>query len=197
MAGMRRLVLHTMLFSWFVCATATAQADADGDTSRPGADAYTQRVQAGIALLVVGDNGGATRAFRDAIGMDGNRPMAPYYLAAASRLSGELDEALNGFRRAAELGQSEPRWRGRALQGIADTLERMEGRLEDARTAWQEYVRFADANSVVTFPQLGRARVSAIDLMLEQEHAYVQVRERIAERERENARGAPARPRPR
>ena len=191
---MRRLVLLTALFSLFVCGSATAQQDADGDNTRPGADAYTQRVQAGIALLVVGDSGGATAAFRDAVGMDGNRPMAPYYLAAASRLSGNLEDALNGFRRAAELGQAEPRWRGRALQGVAETLERMQGRLEDARTAWLEYVRFADANSVVTFPQLGRARVSAIDALLEQERAYVDVRERIAARERENAQ---TRPRPR
>ena len=137
---------------------------------------------------MAGDNGGARSAFTDAIAMDGSRPMAPYYLAAANRLAGNLEDALSGFRRAAELGGEHPRWKGRALQGVAETLERMEGRLEEARTAWQEYVRFADSNATVTFPQMGRARVSAIDQVLEQENAYQRVRERIAERERENAR---------
>lgn len=156
---------------------------------RPGADQYTQRVQAGIQLLTSGDTNGAMAAFRQAVQLDGARPIAPYYLAAANRMSGHMDEALTGFRRAAELAQSanQPRWRGRALQAIADTLERIGGRLEETRNAWQEYVRFADGNQAVTFPQLGRARVQAVNIVTEQETAYVAVRERIAARERENA----------
>lgn len=189
---MRRLLLPAALLSLFLCSSVHAQEDdPDGDapaaSETPGADEYTQRVQTGIAALVAGDTGGARSAFTDAIGMDGNRPMAPYYLAAANRMSGNLEDALSGFRRAAELAGEHPRWKGRALQGVAETLERIGGRLEDVRTAWQEYVSFADANVAVTFPQMGRARVSAVNLVIEQENAYVAVRERIAARERENA----------
>lgn len=195
---MRRFVPPAVLLSMLLCASAHAQeapTDPDGESTTPGADEYTQRVQAGIALLVAGDNGGATNAFRDAVGMDGSRPMAPYYLAAANRMGGRLGDALDGFRRAAELAGERPRWKGRALQGVAETLERMDGRLEEARTAWQEYVRFADANVAVTFPAMGRARVSAVNLVIEQETAYVAVRERIAARERENAQSSDTPPR--
>ena len=168
---------------------AAQSAGGEETVARPGADAYTQRTQAGIALLTGGDTHGAMGAFREAIEMDGARPMAAYYLAAAQRMSGNLDEALAGFRRAAELAQSADaaRWQARALQGVADTLERMEGRIADARTAWEAYIAFADSHQTVAFPQMGRAHLAAIDRMLEQEGAYGDVRERIAARERELA----------
>ena len=54
---MRRLVLLTALFSLFVCGSATAQQDADGDNTRPGADAYTQRV--GPAVTFSADDASA------------------------------------------------------------------------------------------------------------------------------------------
>ncbi len=153
----------------------------------PGADAYTQRVQQGIALLVSGDTGGSMGVFRQAIQSDGNRPEAIYYLACANRMTGNLQDAVTGFERAADVAEGQPRWRARALAGVAMTLERMHGRTEDARAAWQAYVQFADANAAVAHPQLGRARIQAVDMMAEQERAYVAVRERIEARERENA----------
>jgi len=185
MAPMRTLLLSLALA--LVTTPALAQEESEeGAEAQPGADVYTQRVQQGIQMLVAGDSAGATEALRQAAALDGARPQAPYYLAEAQRLSGELEEALNGFRRAAELAGSaeEPRWQGRALQAVAMTLERMEGRIEDAREAWQEYIRFADSHQAVSRPQLGRARLQAIDMMNEQERVYVSVRERIAERER-------------
>ena len=168
---------------------ALAQETAGGEAPRPGADAYTQRTQAGIALLTGGDTPGALAAFREAIEMDGGRPMAPYYVAAAQRMSGELNAALTGFQQAAALAEAAnaPRWRARALQGVADTLERMEGRIQYARSACQAYIAFADANQAVAFPQMGRAHLAAIDRVLEQEGAYGDVRERFAARESERA----------
>jgi tetratricopeptide (TPR) repeat protein len=163
--------------------------EATEEAPQPGADLYTQRVQQGIQMLVSGDAAGATEAFEQAVALDGERPQAPYFLAEVQRLGGNLEPALEGFRRAAELaaGAEAPRWQARALQAVAMTLERMEGRIEDARSAWQEYIRFADAHQTVSHPQLGRARVQAVDMMNEQERVYVEVRERIAERERQAA----------
>ena len=158
---------------------------------RPAASEYVQRVQQGIALLTAGDAGGSINVFRQAVQLDGNRPEAIYYLACANRLTGSLDEAVRGFERAADVAETEPRWRARALQGISETLERMHGRVEDARRAWQAYVQFADRNATVAHPQLGRARIQAIDMMAEQERVYVEVRARIAARERENASARP------
>ncbi|HJL19791.1 MAG TPA: hypothetical protein RMH99_29275 [Sandaracinaceae bacterium LLY-WYZ-13_1] len=166
-------------------------ADTSGgeDAPTPGADEYTQRVQEGIQRLVSGDASGARESFEAAEGLDGERPQAVYYLGAAHRLAGELEPALARFQRATELAQAadEARWQARAMQGTAETLERMENRIEDARSAWQAYIRFADAHQTVAHPQLARARVQAIDMMNEQERVYVEVRERIAEREREQA----------
>ncbi|HHH28192.1 MAG TPA: hypothetical protein ENK57_07585 [Polyangiaceae bacterium] len=167
--------------------TAAAQDAPTQDAPTPGADEYTRRVQAGIQSAITGDRGAALAAFRDAIALDGSRPQAPYYLAATQRAAGELQDAVTGFERARDLAADSPRWRARALQAIADTLERMEGQLQQARAAWNAYVQFADANAAVSHPQMGRARAHAIDAMLEQERAFVSVRERIAARERENA----------
>lgn len=195
---MFRPALAAPAFALSVLAFSLASpAFAQEEAATPGADEYTQRVQAGIALVVAGDPTGAMAAFRDAIGLDATRPQAPYYLAAANRVAGNLEEALTGFQRAAELAEQSPRWRGRALQAVAATLERISGRIEDARTAWQAYVRFADSNATVTHPQLGRARIQALDVMNEQEQAYVAVRERIAQREREVAAAAREESRPR
>jgi tetratricopeptide (TPR) repeat protein len=158
--------------------------------ARPGADEYTTRVRAGIDQLAGGDTNGALSTFREALAMNGARPEAQYYIGEASRVSGNLAQAVSAFQQAAALALSanEPRWQGRALHGVASTLERMEGRIEDARTAWQEYVRFADSHTNVSDPGVGRARIQAIDMMNEQEQVYVQVRQRIAEREQERAR---------
>lgn len=157
---------------------------------RPGADEYTQRVRAGIEQLMGGNGDQALATFREALAMTPARPEAQYYIGEASRMAGSFEDAVNAFRQAAALAQSanEPRWQARALHGVASTLERMEGRLEEARTAWQEYTRFADSHSTVSDPSIGRARIQAIDMMNEQEQVYVQVRQRIEERERERAR---------
>lgn len=171
---------------------ALASAQNASPPARPGADEYTRRVRSGVEQLAHGDSAGAMETFRQAIALDGSRPEAPYYLATAQRMSGQLDDALSGFQAAAALAQaaSLPRWRARALSAAAFTLERMQGRIEDARTAWQAYSSFADANPTLADPQLGRARVQAIDMMNEQENAYVAVRQRIAEREDERRREA-------
>jgi len=122
----------------------------------------------------------------DGPGRDPARPQALFYLATANRMAGSLQEAITGFERAADNAEDLPRWRARALQAVAETLERMDGQLEPARQAWQAYVRFADSHQAVAFPQIGRARIQAIDVVIEQERAYVEVRQRIAEREAES-----------
>lgn len=169
---------------------ATSFAQEEGAEERPGADEYLTLVAQGVARMTEGDSNGAIDLFRQALSNDGARPHATYYMAVADRVGGDFDAAVSGFQRAAELAMraDEPRWQARALQGVASTYERMEGRLEDARSAWQAYVTFADAHPTISFPMMGRARIQAIDMLTEQENVYGSVRERIAEREREQAR---------
>ena len=183
---MTRALLAALLL---VLAPALASAQA---AERPSADAYTREVQRGIEQLAGGDAAGATTTFREAQAREARRPEAPYYLATLLRMTGDLEGAVSGFSQAAALAQaaSLPRWQARALHGVASTLERILGRVEEARAAWQAYSTFADANPTVADSQLGRARVQAIDLMNEQEQAYVQVRQRIADREEELRREA-------
>lgn len=180
--------------SLLVLAPALAAAQEAG---RPAADAYTVRVQRGVEQLASGDSAGATTTFREAIEMDGSRPEAQVHLATVLRMTGDLEGAITAFTQAAALAEAatSPRWQARALHGVASTLERIPGRVEDARAAWQAYARFADANPTVADAQLGRARIQAIDLMNEQEHAYGAVRQRIAEREEERRREAEEPPR--
>lgn len=172
---------------------APALASAQAPAERPSADAYTQEVQRGIEQLAGGDTAGATSTFRQALAREARRPEAQFYLATVLRMTGDLEGAVRGFQQSAALAQaaSLPRWQARALHGVASTLERITGRIEEARAAWQAYSTFADANPTVAGAQLGRARVQAIDLMNEQEQAYVQVRRRIAEREEERRREQP------
>ncbi len=181
---MRRLLTLAVML---VPAMVSAQ-----QASRPAADEYTRRVQSGIGLLVGGDRAGAIEAFVEASMLEASRPEAHYFIGEAKRAAGDLEAALAAFTTAAERAQSAnvPLWRARALHGIASTLERMDGRIEQARTAWQAYATFADANRALADPQIGRTRIQAIDRMNEQERVYAQVRQRIAEREEERQREA-------
>jgi tetratricopeptide (TPR) repeat protein len=189
MAAMKRALI---VLSLSIASTAFAQQGqrVPPAAEPPAADAYSVRVQAGIQQLMSGDSRNAINTFREATAMNGGRPEAHYYIGAAQRLAGDLEDAIATFRQAASAAQSanQPRWQARALHGIASTLERLEGRIEEARTAWQEYTRFADGHSQVSDTAVGRARVQAIDVMNEQEQVYVTVRQRIAEREEERRR---------
>jgi hypothetical protein len=116
--------------------------------------------------------------------------MAFYYAGEIDRVQNNLPQALERFRTCAEFAErgSDDTHHARCLQGIAETLERTEGQLEAAREAWSNYVTFADAHRTVSNPEVGRARLQAIDAQMQQAGAYVEVRQRIAEREAENER---------
>jgi len=162
---------------------------AQAETPRPTTPPYDAKIAEAITAAMARDYTRALAALRQAVTEAPTRPGAYYFQAEVHRLNGRLDEAAEAFRTAARMAvQSDsPLWQARALQGIAETLERQPDALEQARRAWNDYSRFADANRSVSSPELARARIQAIDQVMEQEQAYVAVRERIAERERENA----------
>jgi hypothetical protein len=167
-------------------------------TAAPAAAAstpdYAARIGQGSSAIGAGDRPGAIVAFREAVQLEPSRPEGVCYLAAAQRLSGDMNAALDGFQACARVARAagDGRWTGRALHGIASTLERMPERAADARAAWQEYVRFADSATAHAIPQVGRARITAIDQVVELERAMVEVRQRIAEREAQRAAPPPA-----
>lgn len=166
---------------------------AGGDAPAPRASEYLVKVQSAIRLAVGRDLDGALGALRDAFRDEPSSPIAHYYAGEVHRMRGEMEEALEKFRVCTDLARTarDPLYQGRCLRGQAETLERMEGRLEAARDAWTQFVQFADGSRQYASPETGRARMQALDAQREQATAYVEVRQRIEERERENARNPP------
>jgi uncharacterized iron-regulated protein len=83
------------------------------------------------------------------------------------------------------------------MQGGAEVLEELPGRLGDAREAWSQLLAFAQGNAGVMAAELPRARITAIDRASEQERTYIEVRQRIAAREQELAEQAAEEAQPR
>lgn len=160
----------------------------------PEGAAYFAAFGRALTAHRAGDRAGAIEALREAVQIDAARPEAVCTLAEAQRVGGDLAAALEGYQacvrvaRASTHHHEHQRWIARGLQGVAETFERMGAerqdidRLGDARTAWQEYVRFADGATQVASPALGRARITAIDQVIELERVTAEVRARIAAR---------------
>ncbi len=135
----------------------------------------------GFASIAAGDHEDAIRAFREAVALAPSRPDAVCYLAEAQQISGDHEAALEAYRSCVRIARtaSDPRWIARGLHGVASTLEQMPTRLLEARSAWQEYVVFADGAVVHASPMLGRTRITVIDQVIELERVMVDVRARI------------------
>ncbi len=110
-----------------------------------------------------------------------DEPVAHHHLGEVHRLRGDLQMALREFRTAGRLAaaQENRRFEARALYNIAETLERMVGRLPEARSAWEDLRLFGEQHPDVIAPQIARARVAAIDRASDQELVYREVRTMI------------------
>lgn len=148
---------------------------------------YGEKIHEGIGRLMQSDAAGAQQSFRDAIAIEGTSAEAFVLLGEAQRVAGALGLAVESFRSAARFSEGDsgdtPRWHARALQGVAETLERDPAHLIDAREAWQAYVAFAQTHTGVANPDLGQARAQAAETYTQLDQAYEPVRQRIAQRE--------------
>jgi tetratricopeptide (TPR) repeat protein len=147
---------------------------------------YHEHVRTAMSSFVVGDHASAARHFREALALAPSQPDALCYMAEMNRAMGDLNGALDGFQDCLRFARegNERRFVARALHGIASTLERMPERTQDARNAWQEYIRFADTSAGLADGRIGRTRTEVIDAWVALEQRMVEVRARIAERER-------------
>lgn len=168
-----------LLPSW-----AAAQPRSDED-----AIAFAQALGRGHRAASGGDWQGATEAYNQAASMRAQSGEPQLFLGYVARARGQLGPALDKFRDAARLAaaaQGEDAVRAKALFGIAMVLE-AQAQLPAARTAWQEYISFAESHaSLATYVASGRSRIEKIDRVDELARAYEEVRQRIAAREREN-----------
>lgn len=166
-------------------AASRAPEDDAGGGEEPSATPYVRQVQAGMELLLRGDQAGALELFAGLAAEHPRHPEGSFYQGVAHRMAGRPEEALEAFRLCAGANPREqPRWTARALFAIADTLEQLDGRLAEAKNAWNAYAEFADRNLSVADPTIGRSRLQMIDRALALESSYQSVRQRIAERER-------------
>lgn len=183
---MSRIVLALAL-GILAPAVAAAQPRTGRGAATAGASAYRAAVNNGMHLAVTQDYDGALTALRQAVSLDAQNPEPHVYIGEVLRMQNNMEQAIDAFRTAAQIAQSAgttaDRWRGRALFNIAACLE-VTGELEQARAGWVEYNAFASSHGSVTFGASGRARLQALDARIEQERVYVDVRARIAERQR-------------
>jgi hypothetical protein len=176
----------------FTAPVIVSRASAQDAPAATGTTPYAEACADGLGKLRAGDTDGAVAALRRAVQLEQGRPLGFYYLGEALRVKRNYADSLEMFRTASRLARAagDTRLEARALQGVADTLERIEGKRNEARAAWAEYLVFANANSEVAFPALANARIQALDTVRELDETYADVRERIAIRARENARPA-------
>ena len=147
---------------------------------------YEQRIRQATEGIAHGDRAAAMASLRTAIADAPSRPDAHCILAEGYRVQSDFTASLDNFQTCLRFAREEDNllYIARALHGVASCYERMPEHLTDARTAWMEYAHFADGASRVASASEGSERVQAIDVAGEQEHVYVDVRARIAERER-------------
>lgn len=169
-------------------AAATAQA-----APAHAPSAYAVALQEGIAKLGEGQVLAAQLAFQRAVAADGNKSEAHYYLGLAQFRNGSQAQALDTYRVALRVAQqtSDLMGEARARFALAETLEAIHGRGRhaDAATAWQELVSFAEQHPDVVNADVPRLHLAALERVTALETEYTPVRHRIAEREREAARG--------
>lgn len=157
---------------------------------------YQAKIGEAIRQAMATRHDQALATLEDAVSLDPSKPHAYYFRGEIERLRGNLQAAHEAFQECVRTAQNrDDAMHARCLQGIAETTERQEGALEQARQSWGQYSQLAQEQPDAASSTLARARIQAIDTVTEQERVYVDVRRRIAERERA-AGTAPRRPTP-
>lgn len=149
--------------------------------------AYDQALDAGFRSALARDWDSALASLRSAVQIDPSDPRALQLIAEVHVIKQDYVSAIDAFRAVARVAAvaADLRAQARALQGIAQALERIVARREEAREAWREYARFAAQRPDVALAEVARARIQAIDRVIEQERVSVEVKARIDARARE------------
>ena len=165
-------------------AGAIAQANAAGKNE---AARYEEKLHEALARGAARDWEGAAVTLRDAIELRSGPADAHILLGEVYRLQGKFIDSERSLRLGLDRAHAQQKtlWQARAMASLATTLE-AQGELQRARDTWIEVARFGESsgNTTPIQPNGARARIQAIDLVFEREHVYIDVRQRISDRER-------------
>ena len=158
----------------------------------PANDDYTQQVAHALVAMFSGDVASARQALSQLARAHPDRLAARCHLAEAIRMAGDLEPALTQYRECAQLArQSGELWfQARGLLGAAQTLARMDGKLVEAKEAFEELLTFAQAHADIVAPDRVQGRVTALEAMIAADAAAAPVRARRQERAAELAASA-------
>jgi tetratricopeptide (TPR) repeat protein len=207
---MRLLVATTVLLALAIPTLALAQAghqtssggsshDGSHSSAPPGHANPHHATPARLAIVrggtayVAHNYDAAMSAFREVPSSEPEYGEAILDVGYTLNARNDHDGALAAFREALQRSvTANDDWnRARALQAIANTYE-VTHAWNDALTAWQEFVSFAESHSNVATAAIGRQRIDAIHTDQQLVERYAPVRQRIEERRRHNASAAPA-----
>jgi tetratricopeptide (TPR) repeat protein len=208
MAARRNRLARCLAAAVVVPALALAPAAARAGSKAAGRDApppaarsapsreYMRTCSQGNAKYAARDFGGAIEQYQKAIELSPDQPLGHYLLGEAELAAGSLTDADAAWTRASQGSTEDPAMHARVLFVLADLKER-ERRLDDARAAWEAYLDWAaQYPSAPAFPASAKARLQAIDAVLELDRSYEGVRKRIADTKNGAVYSDPSRPSP-
>ncbi len=159
---MRRSLSVLMLGSVVAISAVAFAAKDDKAKESPGAKAiseYDKTIVDAHKAFAAGVAGGAlddaVAGYRKAIGLDPNRPEGHLYLGGALYQKGDYaaaEEALTSAQNRAKSGGAYANYLGKAMFLIA-TVKEVQGKADEAKTAWKAYEDFAKANPDKTYPE--------------------------------------------
>lgn len=155
-----------------------------------GISPFMELIVKGNAAYVARDYATAISTYQEAIKKAPNRALGHFLLGQAFVAEKKLDEADGAYHTAHRYAEKDPVMRGKALFVIADLREQQQ-RWDDAHTAWKAYGDFVAATPKANgYPNTPTARLKAIEKRKELEKQYGKVKERIAQREQDVAKGS-------
>jgi tetratricopeptide (TPR) repeat protein len=141
---------------------------------------YTSACATGNARYATKEYDAAVASYRKAVELAPDKPLAYYLLGEAQVAAGNLGEADAAFNHALEASGNDVSLHAKVLFCLADLKERQR-KWEEARTAWQTYLDWADHHpNASAFPTTAQSRMQVLDGVLKQDKQYEVVRQRIA-----------------
>jgi predicted Zn-dependent protease len=156
-----------------------------------GKSPYTPKVLKGNAAYAAKDYAGAVVAYKDAVAADPAAPLPYYLLAEAQIAAGSLPDADVSLKAGLAKADTNDLVKCKILFVLADLRER-QGKLEEARKAWEEYAQFVTSRPASNgYVATATERIRVIDQHFELAKKSDAVKQRIEQRLKETG-GAPA-----